>query len=241
MQIESLVGIMFRNLRVDVLVLGVARNAPIGQAHPLVLIARSEGRLVDSDIRSNSLVNEYSRSASDQLKSTAARIGEIEQELRKSNDATKRQVVVAPAAGEIIDLKFTSPGAVVRPGEAIAEVVPSDTPMLLEAQIRPEEVNHVYVGQPVRIKFTAFKYRNTTMVTGKVRYVSADRFTDKVTQLPYYSVSIVADPASLQDADDLKLQAGMPAEVYLDGGQQTALQYMVEPVTSVWRKAGRQM
>ncbi len=204
-------------------------------------LARSEGRLVDSDIRSNSLVNEYSRSASDQLKSTAARIGEIEQELRKSNDATKRQVVVAPAAGEIIDLKFTSPGAVVRPGEAIAEVVPSDTPMLLEAQIRPEEVNHVYVGQPVRIKFTAFKYRNTTMVTGKVRYVSADRFTDKVTQLPYYSVSIVADPASLQDADDLKLQAGMPAEVYLDGGQQTALQYMVEPVTSVWRKAGRQM
>ena len=204
-------------------------------------LARSEGCLVDSDIRSNSLVNEYSRSASDQLKSTAARIGEIEQELRKSNDATKRQVVVAPAAGEIIDLKFTSPGAVVRPGEAIAEVVPSDTPMLLEAQIRPEAVNHVYVGQPVRIKFTAFKYRNTTMVTGKVRYVSADRFTDKVTQLPYYSVSIVADPASLQDADDLKLQAGMPAEVYLDGGQQTALQYMVEPVTSVWRKAGRQM
>ncbi len=204
-------------------------------------LARSEGRLVDSDIRNNNLINEYTRSASDQLKTTAARIGEIEQELRKSNDATRRQVVVAPAAGEIIDLKFTSPGSVVRPGEAIAEVVPSDTPMLLEAQIRPEEVNHVYVGQPVRIKFTAFKYRNTTMVTGKVRYVSADRFTDKVTQLPYYSVSVVADAASLRDADDLKLQAGMPAEVYLDGGQQTALQYMVEPVTSVWRKAGRQM
>jgi membrane fusion protein, epimerase transport system len=204
-------------------------------------LARSEGRLVDSDIRSNSLINEYTRSASDQLKTTAARIGEIEQELRKTSDATKRQVVVAPAAGEIIDLKFTSPGSVVRPGEAIAEVVPSDTPMLLEAQIRPEEVNHVYVGQPVRIKFTAFKYRSTTMVTGKVRYVSADRFTDKVTQMPYYSVSVVADAASLRDADDLKLQAGMPAEVYLDGGTQTALQYMVEPITSVWRKAGRQM
>jgi membrane fusion protein, epimerase transport system len=204
-------------------------------------LARSEGRLVDSDIRSNGLINEYTRSASDQLKTTAARIGEIEQELRKTSDATKRQVVVAPAAGEIIDLKFTSPGSVVRPGEAIAEVVPSDTPMLLEAQIRPEEVNHVFVGQPVRIKFTAFKYRNTTMVTGKVRYVSADRFTDKVTQAPYYGVSIVADAASLRDADDLKLQAGMPAEVYLDGGTQTALQYMVEPITSVWRKAGRQM
>ena len=204
-------------------------------------LARSQGRLVDSDIRSNAIVNEYSRTASDQLKTTAARIGEIEQELRKSDDLTKRQVVVAPAAGEIIDLKFTSPGAVVRPGEPIAEIVPSDTALMLEAQIRPEEVNHVFVGQPVRIKFTAFKYRNTTIVTGKVRYVSADRFMDKVSQLPYYSVSIVADPESLRKTGEVKIQAGMPAEVYLDGGTQTALQYMVEPVTSVWRKAGRQM
>jgi HlyD family secretion protein len=204
-------------------------------------LARSHGRMVDSDLRRNSVINEYTRSASDQLKSTAARIGEIEQELRKSSDATRRQMVVAPAAGEVIDLKFTSPGAVVRPGETIAEIVPRDTALMLEAQIRPEEINHVYVGQTTRIKFTAFKHRNTTMVTGTVRYVSGDRFTDKATQMPYYSVSIEADAASLKAADDLKLQAGMPAEVYLDGGSQTALQYMIEPVTSVWRKAGRQM
>ena len=66
--------------------------------------------------------------ASDQLKATAARVGEIEQELRKSEDAAARQVVTAPAGGEVIDLKFTSPGAVVRPGDSIAEIVPSRQP-----------------------------------------------------------------------------------------------------------------
>ncbi|MDM0019456.1 HlyD family type I secretion periplasmic adaptor subunit [Variovorax saccharolyticus] len=204
-------------------------------------LARGHGRLIDADIKSNSIINEYLRSASDQLKTTVARVSEIEQELRKSDDATTRQVVLAPAAGEIIDLKFTSAGAVVRPGEAIAEIVPSNTALMIEAQIRPEEVNNVLVGQAARIKFTAFKYRNATMVTGKVTYVSGDRFTDKVTQSPYYSVLILADPESVKAVGDLKMQAGMPAEVYIEGGFQTALQYLLDPVTSTMRRAARQM
>lgn len=204
-------------------------------------LARGHGRLIDADIKSNSIVNEYVRSASDQLKATVARVSEIEQELRKSDDATTRQVVLAPAAGEVIDLKFTSPGAVVRPGDTIAEIVPSNTALMIEAQIRPEEVNNVLVGQGARIKFTAFKYRNATMVTGNVTYVSGDRFTDKVTQMPYYSVTILADVESVKAVGDLKMQAGMPAEVYIDGGFQTALQYLLEPITSTLRRAARQM
>ena len=204
-------------------------------------LARSQGKLVESDIKSNAMANEYVRSASDQLKQTLARVSEVEQELRKSNDATLRQVVLAPASGEVIDLKFTSVGAVVRPGETIAEIVPAKTALMIEAQIKPEEVNNVQVGQGARIKFTALKYRNTTMVDGKVSYVSGDRFTDKATHMPYYSVLIAADEASVKSVRDLKLQAGMPAEVYIDGGSQTALQYLIEPVTSTLRKAGRQM
>ena len=159
-----------------------------------------------------------------------------------ASDTTRPTVVVtAPAAGEVIDLKFTSAGAVVRPGDTIAEIVPANTALAIEAQIRPEEVNNVAVGQSARIKFTAFKYRNTTMVTGKVTYVSGDRFVDKTTQQPYYSVSILADAQSVQEVGDLKMQAGMPAEVYIDGGLQTALQYLIEPVTSTMRKAARQL
>jgi epimerase transport system membrane fusion protein len=204
-------------------------------------LARGHARLIDSDIRSNAITNEYTRSASDQLKQTIARVAEIEQELRKSDDATLRQTVLAPATGEVIDLKFTSPGAVVRPGESIAEIVPADTALVLEAQIRPEEVNNVVVGQDARIKFTAFRYRNTTMVTGKVTYVSADRFTDKASQVSHYTVLVRADSQSVQAVGDLKMQAGMPAEVYIDGGHQTPWQYLAEPIVSVWRKAGRQM
>lgn len=204
-------------------------------------LSRAGQRIGDIDLKIKSVQNAYSQAASDQLKATAARLGEIEQEQRKSEDQAARQVVVAPASGEVIDLKFTSPGAVVRPGEPIAEIVPSDAGLMIEARIRPEEVNHVQLDQAARIKMTAFKYRNTSMVDGKVTYVSGDRLIDNATNLPYYSVTIAADAESLKAMSELKLQAGMPAEVYIEGTSQTALQYLAEPITSTIRKAGRQM
>ncbi|AOF84986.1 type I secretion membrane fusion, HlyD family protein [Hydrogenophaga sp. RAC07] len=204
-------------------------------------LARAAQRLVEIDLKIQSIRNDYVKSASDQLKATAQRLGEIEQEQRKSDDAAMRQVVTAPASGEIIDLKFTSPGAVVGPGEAIADIVPSNTQLLIEARIRPEDVSNVQLNQRARVKFTAFKYRNTTMVAGKVTYVSGDRLIDRQTNLPYYNVMILADAEALKSIGEFKLQAGMPAEVYIEGSKQTALQYLAEPITSTLRRAGRQM
>jgi len=113
--------------------------------------------------------------------------------------------------------------------------------LMIEACIRPEDVNHVHRDQPARVRFTAFKYRNTLMVAGRVTYVSADRLIDQASHLPYYSVLIAADPDSLRTAGDLRLQAGMPAEVYIEGTKQTPFQYLVEPITSTIRRAGREI
>jgi HlyD family secretion protein len=200
---------------------------------------RAQQRLVDVDLRISAARNEYTKTAADQLKMSAEQLREFEQDQRKSQDASARQVVAAPAAGEIIDLKFTSPGAVIRPGDSIADVVPVDASLMVEAHIRPEDVSHVHVDQLARIKFTAFKYRTTSIVTGKVTYVSGDRLLDRNGAQPYYAVMVQADPESLRGLGDSKVQAGMPAEVYVEGPSQTALQYLMEPVASTLMKAAR--
>ena len=206
-------------------------------------VARAGQRLADCDLKLRAMLNAYVDSASDQLKISVARLSEIEQEMRKTQDASARQVVVAPATGAVIDLKFTSPGAVVRAGEPIAEIVPLDARLMLEAHIRPEEINHVRLGQRTRIKFTAFKYRSDAMIDGSVSYISADRFIDRTSGASYFTVLVLVlvQPGSLTNAGTVKLQAGMPAEVYIEGAPQTPLQYLMAPLTSSVRKAGRQL
>jgi HlyD family secretion protein len=205
-------------------------------------LARAQQRQLDNDLKIKSLTNTYVKAASDQIRATAARLTEIEQERRKFDDAALRQVVRAPAAGTVIDLRFNSPGAVVRAGEPIAEIVPSDARLMIEAQVRPEEINNVHLDQSARIRFTAFKFRNAAIVTGKVSYISADRLIDKASNAPYYGVMILVDPHSVEAAgSNLTLQAGMPAEVFIDGSTQTPLQYVTTSITSALRRAGRQM
>ena len=205
-------------------------------------LARAGQRLVEQDLKIQSAHNDYVKTAADQLKATTQRLGEVEQELRKSDDAARRQVVVAPAAGEVMDLKVTSAGTVLRAGDTIADIVPSNTQLMVEARVRPEDIANVHVGQLARVKFSALRYRNSTMVEGKVTYVAADRLADRQNGEPYYTVSVVANTDALTASiSDFKLQAGMSAEVYIEGTQQTALQYLAEPVMNTVRRAGRQM
>ena len=139
-----------------------------------------------------------------------------------------------------MDLKFNAPGAVVPPRETIANIVPNDPKLVIEAHIRTEDVSRVHQGQIAEVRFTAYKHRTTPSVEGKVLYVAADRSVDRVNGSPYYVVLVEAEPASLAKAEDIKLQAGMPAEVYIKGEERTPLEYLLEPVTQILHKAGRE-
>lgn len=201
-------------------------------------LARAEQRVVDTDLRIKSLSSEYRQQASDQLKVSLARSGELQQEQRKAGDAAARQVIVAPVDGEVVNLRYATPGAVVQPRETIADIVPAHPRLVVEAHLRTDDV--VEQGQQADIRFTAFKYRTTRLVQGKVFYVAPDRTVDRNTGTPYYVALVEADAASLAQAEGVKLQAGMPAEVYIRGEQRTPLQYLMEPVTQVLRRAGRE-
>jgi len=203
-------------------------------------LARAEQRTVEIDLRMRALEGEYSQQASDQLKVATARLSEIEQDQRKSVDASARQVITAPASGEVIGLKYAAPGAVISPRETIADIVPDDMRLVTEARIRTEDISRIVRGQAADIRFTAFKYRTTQLVHGKVVYISADRLLDRPNEAPYYSVLVEAEPVSLAKAGDLKILAGMPAEIYIEGGQRTPLQYLLEPLTQMLRHAARE-
>ncbi len=203
-------------------------------------LARAQQRAVESDLRIQSLEADYRQQASDQLKLTSARLSETEQELRKSSDAAARQVITAPVAGEVLNLRFPSPGAVVAPRETIADIVPNSPRLVLQAQIRTEDIDRIRKGQEADIRFTAFNARTTGLIRGAVLYVSADRLVDPATNLPHYTALIEADASSLAESGGLILQAGMPAEVYIRGEERTPLQYLLEPVTQVLRRAARE-
>ena len=196
-------------------------------------LAQARQKVVELELKAASLRNSFAQEAASELKQTTAQIFDLQERLRPSVDASVRQNVTAPIAGEVVDLKVTTVGAVIGPRDPILEILPENPDLIIEARIRTEDINYVRNGADADVRLTAFKQRITPVVEGKVVYVSADRLLDKTSpsNLPYYAVHVRITPEALKTAGDLTLQAGMPAEVFIKSTPRTMLQYLFDPIS----------
>ncbi|HEX7053984.1 MAG TPA: HlyD family type I secretion periplasmic adaptor subunit [Burkholderiales bacterium] len=199
--------------------------------------SQARQRATELELRILSLRNEYAQSAADELKEATARMFDLEERIRPSKDAAERQRITAPISGEIVGLRVFTPGSVIGPRDVLMEIVPAEEDLIVEARIRPEDINYVRKGSPAEIRLTAYKQRTTPLVDGTVSYVSGDRLVDDETRAAYYSVHIAVDRVSLRG---LEMQAGMPAEVYMRTDSRTVFDYLFAPVTEYLRRAMRE-
>ena len=200
-------------------------------------LSRARQKASELELRIVTAQNTYKQQAVDDLKDTTSRMFDLEERLRPSKDAAERQHVVAPIDGEVVGLRVFTAGAVVGPRDVLMEIVPAEKTLIVEARIRPEDINHVQKGSEAEIRLTAYKQRTTPLVKGSVLYVSGDRMVDEHTGAPYYVAQVGVAPGAL---GELRMTAGMPAEVFIRTDTRTALDYLLAPVTNYLRRAMRE-
>ena len=203
-------------------------------------LAKTRQRGSELELRILAQRNSYVQSATDELKEISARLFDLEERLRPSKDASDRQRIASPIAGVVVGQRVFTAGAVVGPREVLMEIVPEDKTLIIEARIKPEDINHVRQGSEAEVRLTAYKQRTTPLVAGTVNYVSADRMVDTQSGAPYYVVHVDIAARALEEAGNLRMQAGMPAEVYIRTDSRTAFDYLVAPVTAYLRRGMRE-
>jgi len=203
-------------------------------------LSKARQRASELELRILTMRNAYVQSAADELKAAAARIFDLEERIRPSRDASERQKISSPIAGEVVGLRVFNSGSVIGPREILMEIVPEEKRLIVEARIRPEDVNYVRAGSPADVRLTAYPTRTTPLVHGAVAYVSGDRMVEQQTGAAYYVVHVDVTEQALANAGNLKLQAGMPAEVFIRTDSRTAVDYLLAPVTAYLRRAMRE-
>jgi len=135
-------------------------------------------------------------------------------------------------------------GAVVRPGERMLDIVPQNEKLVVEAQLSPQDIDQVRVGEVAEVRFPAFKKRDMPRIDGRLISVSADRLMDESDgrKVPYYLARVEISPEGLQALTDAKLALlpGMPAEVLVTTGKRTMLQYLVAPLSDTVARSFKQ-
>lgn len=174
------------------------------------------------------------------LRDNQTLVFDLSQQMLAARDQVSRLIVRAPVAGTVVDMAVHTVGGVVPPGQRVLDIVPKDDQLVVEAQMKPTDIDGVVPGQPAEVRLTTLNSYTMAPLHGTVAYVSADRLTDSRTAGAYYTVRIETNPEEVAQLKDIQLVPGMPAEVMIDKGSRTFFEYLMGPVGRVLNNAMRQ-
>jgi HlyD family secretion protein len=220
--------------REDAALLGAAGEleAQIAQAEEAI----GETRLEIMDIRIQRI-----EEIDEQFADVQMQRGEAEEELAAADDTLRRTEITAPIAGTVLDLRFTTTGGVIGPGEPVLDLVPLADELIIDAQVRPTDVDDVAAGQSAHVMFPSLPQRQLLRIAGEVESVSADALTDEHSGETYYRAKVTVDRGDLALAPPgVELVPGMPAEVLIATTERTLLSYLLQPIQEILARTFRE-
>jgi HlyD family type I secretion membrane fusion protein len=213
-------------------------HARLGEYRSDLAIARQ--RIGELEARIAQARNQYRQQAADELKEASAKVRELEERLRPSRDQVERQFVRSPVDGEVMAMRISAVGEAIGPREPILDVVPARERLVVEARIHPQDIDHVHKDAPAEVRLSAFNARSTPLLPARVVFVSPDRVTDPESGMSWFVATAEVDVTALGHHPELRLQAGMPAELFVTTRSRTLFEYLAEPLGVFARRAMRE-
>lgn len=202
--------------------------------------AQAGGRITETEIEVLRLASDRREEANGQLRESGAQELELSERRRALAERIDRLDVRAPVSGIVLGLTVTTPRAVLRSADPVLYLIPQDRPLVIAAQVPPIHIDQIYVGQEVKLVFSAFSSNDTPELKGRVAVVSADALVDQRTQAPYFRAEIVLDPGEMEKLAGQTLLPGMPVEAFIQTEARTPLAYLLKPFTDYFTRAFRE-
>jgi len=204
-------------------------------------IAQLRSQISENRMQKEIQQQEFQKEVGEQLREAQAQIAQAEEQIVSLSDQVERTVITAPVSGTVVGRQVNTVGAVIRGGDTIMEVVPSNDGFVVEARIPTRDIDNIYIGQFAEIRFSAFNQRLTDVIDGEVIHVSADSFEDEATGERYYRARVrVTEEGYTQMNEHMQLLSGMPAEVMIRTGERTFASYIAKPITDMLARALRE-
>lgn len=194
--------------------------------------ARATAQIGEAKLKILQLKKAFAGEVATQLGEVRTSIYDLRERLSALQDRDQRTEVLAPESGMVMGMTIHTLGGVINSGTPLMDIVPANEELIIEAQVSPMDIDRVAVGRPVDIRFSAFKSSTTPVIAGELVQVSADRLTNKDNGTSYYLARVAVTDVGRKRLGNLALVPGMPAEVLINTGARTMLQYLMQPASN---------
>lgn len=198
-------------------------------------ILRLQRQLAELEAQLINKRNKYFQDAQAELNKVQEDLASVEQNLAQRKSQLEFTELRAPVRGIVKNVRVTTVGGVLRPGDEVMQIVPLEDDLIIQAKVSPADIAFLRIGQDASIKIDAYDYTVYGDLSGKLVYISADTLSEDLRQneLPYYRVQVQTQGRRFSGQGDkaLDILPGMTATVEIKTGSRTVLQYLLKPVT----------
>jgi HlyD family secretion protein len=202
--------------------------------------AQSGGKIAETRLQIIQIDQDLRSEVANSLPEIEAQTAEYAERKVSAEDQLKRIDLVAPQSGLVHELAVHTVGGVISPAYTIMLIVPSSDRLALEAQIQPQDIDQIRLGQRTVLRMSAFNQRTTPELNGEVSRIAADLTQDQKSGLSYYVVRIAVSPQDLARLGKLALVPGMPAAAFIQTGERTVISHLVKPLRDQISRAFRE-
>jgi len=176
-----------------------------------------------------------------ELNKLQSQLSQIREAQVGAQDKVEKALITSSVVGTIKTIHINTLGGVIKPGQALIEIVPTEDKLLIEAKIKPQDIAFLRPGLDAIVKVTAYDFAKYGGLKGKVEHISADTIQDEEGN-SFYIIRVRTQSSSIVKKDNTQLPIipGMMTSVDVITGKRTVLEYILNPVLRAKQTALRE-
>lgn len=200
-------------------------------------IARAKAAIKEAKHNKNYAETDFKQKVAEKYRENHAFVLELEQRLHALQDILARTTIKAPKSGIVTGMQYYTVGGVIAPVGNVMDIVPQDDKLIVEAQVSDRDIESIHAGLEVKMQLEAYKSRLVPRISGRVIYVSADKFSNQSGGSFYHLKAEINEEALKKINTNINLYPGMPVTLFIVRGERTFLQYLMSPILDSFHKA----
>ena len=205
-------------------------------------LLRSERQVTDLAGRISATRNRYLQDARQDASKAEEELATTQQKLNERQSILDHTDLVSPVGGVVKYLRVNTIGGVLRAGDELMQIAPTDGGFFVEGRVSPSDVGSLKLGLPVTVRVDAFDYSIYGTLKGKLTHISPDTLSEqgnKGETSVFYRIQVRmdADQSHNPRAQDILIKSGMTTSLDIRTGERTVLQYLIKPIFKAFQGA----
>ena len=219
----------------------VAREASVEEQQNA--LAALDQQLYSTEAQKQSFIQDWRKAISEEMVSVELALDSDRKSFEKNENRKNNLVIKSPCDAVVNEMANFSSGSAVREAEALITLIPLDSPVEMEAELAPEDIGKVKVGDETRIKLNAYPYQKHGTLSGVVRNISEDTLAREMgggVRRTYYRARITVHGKLVGVGKGFRLIPGMEASAEINAGKRSLIDSLIDPLIKALDESGKE-